>query len=166
MEMVAVNHHVGEGGIGTILRGTKSKTASAKLAAATRAVPLSQLLPSPESQPVGVLKIDVEGNELGVLRSLLTALDEQNERVVENVIIEYGPPSRWRAVTDGETIYTVASVMASLRDRGYGVRIFAVLCHERVSSTPVSVRQAGKVFENSWRGRRGRLVCPERDGQL
>ena len=47
MEMVSlVNHHVGEGGIGTILRGTKSKTASAKLAAATRAVPLSQLLPS------------------------------------------------------------------------------------------------------------------------
>jgi FkbM family methyltransferase len=163
LEMVRLtNQHIGEGGVGTILRGavtTNHRAGFAGQAASIRAAPLSRFLPRPEDVLVGVLKIDVEGHELGVLRSLLTALGEQPERVVENVVIEYGPPSRWATVTGGaETSRAAAAIMAAFRDRGYGIRILPSFAMTEFLRQPVSAhakreghsRTNGVIVEDDW----------------
>lgn len=49
-------------------------------------------------QPIHFLKIDVEGFELPALRSAAKLFENQ---LVENTVLEFGPPSRWVVTVEG-----------------------------------------------------------------
>lgn len=49
-------------------------------------------------QPIHFLKIDVEGFELPALRSAAKLFENQ---LVENTVLEFGPPSRWDVTVEG-----------------------------------------------------------------
>lgn len=164
--------HIGEGGVGTVLRKKSKKIFSTEHAYSqhVRAAPLSNFMP-PVDVPVGILKIDVEGHELGVLRSLLSSMNTngvKGEKQVENIVIEYGPPSRWKATTGGiENSNTAAHIMATLRDRGYGIRILPSFAMPEFLRQPVSSeakRQPyrstmGVIVEDDWFVLNAMAVC-------
>ncbi len=53
--------------------------------------PISDIVPGNRS--IAFLKIDVEGAELAAIRSAYKLF---NKHLVDNVVVEFGPPSRWR----------------------------------------------------------------------
>ena len=127
------NEQVAEGAVGSVVRGVGGAVASSRFR--IPAAPLSAFLP-PGGGVVGMIKVDVEGHELGVLRSLASMLEaggahgggsNRGARVawdVENIVVEYGPPSRWQHATQGnDGPNEAAQVLARLRALGYAVRI-------------------------------------------
>ena len=74
--------NINEGAIGTIVPGRKGNI---------QAHPISDIVPTNRS--VAFLKIDVEGAELAALRSAYKLFLVKS---VDNVVVEFGPPSRWR----------------------------------------------------------------------
>ena len=74
--------NINEGAIGTIVRGASGNIQSH---------PISDIVPGNRS--IAFLKIDVEGAELAAIRSAYKLF---NKHLVDNVVVEFGPPSRWR----------------------------------------------------------------------
>jgi len=70
------------------------------------------------SRHVGMLKIDVEGADLIALSSADASFAA---RRVDHSVVEFGPPSRWMAVT-GQTAADGVRVMGLIREHGYHVR--------------------------------------------
>ncbi|CAO3608375.1 unnamed protein product [Mucor fragilis] len=60
-------------------------------------------------QPIHFLKIDVEGFELPALRSAAKLFENQ---LVENTVLEFGPPSRWDVTVPGANHMNLKDVRA------------------------------------------------------
>lgn len=60
-------------------------------------------------QPIHFLKIDVEGFEVPALRSAAKLFENQ---LVENTILEFGPPSRWDVTIEGASKMSPEDVLA------------------------------------------------------
>lgn len=61
-------------------------------------------------QPIHFLKIDVEGFEIPALRSAAKLFENQ---LVENTILEFGPPSRWHVTVEGASHMKPKDVLES-----------------------------------------------------
>ncbi|GHP11715.1 hypothetical protein PPROV_001044300 [Pycnococcus provasolii] len=68
---------------------------------------------------VAMLKIDVEGADLLALSSADASFAAHR---VDHSVVEFGPPSRWTAVT-GQSAADGVSVMTKIRNHGYHVRV-------------------------------------------
>ena len=68
---------------------------------------------------VAMLKIDVEGADLIALSSADASFAAHR---VDHSVVEFGPPSRWTAVT-GQTAADGVRVMGLIREHGYHVRV-------------------------------------------
>ena len=71
------------------------------------------------SRHVAMLKIDVEGADLLALSSADASFAAHR---VDHSVVEFGPPSRWTAVT-GQSAADGVSVMTKIRNHGYHVRV-------------------------------------------
>lgn len=60
-------------------------------------------------QPIHFLKIDVEGFEVPALRSAAKLFENQ---LVENTILEFGPPSRWDVTVEGASKMKQKDILA------------------------------------------------------
>ena len=132
------DHGIAEGAIGTVVRSTT------KGAGHIPAAPVAAFLP-PNGGTVGVLKIDVEGHELSVMASLVNALQLKAWNI-ENVVIEFGPPSRWQASSTSYTPAMAVTVLSSLRAQGYEVHVmdsFAYKHFKKRASSSVLGRKSG-----------------------
>lgn len=121
------NHEIAEGAIGTVVRsGGNSQTKEGKSLEPSwfiqiPAAPVAGFLPI-QGGIVGVLKIDVEGHELSVMQSLIPAL-KTKAWSIENIIIEFGPPSRWTKSSSTYTTALAVDILASLREQGYQIHV-------------------------------------------
>ena len=113
------DHGIAEGAVGTVVRG--SLNGGSKGGGSIPAVPVAAFLPS-KGGTVGVLKIDVEGHELSVMASLVTALKTKAWNI-ENVVIEFGPPSRWTKSSSTYTTALAVSIISKLRAQHYEVHV-------------------------------------------
>jgi FkbM family methyltransferase len=112
------DHFIAEGAIGTVVRGASGGKQTGN---SIPAAPVAGFLP-PEGGIVGVLKIDVEGHELSVMKSLINAL-RTNAWNIENIVIEFGPPSRWQRSSREYTAAYAVNIMSLLRDEGYEIHV-------------------------------------------
>ena len=153
------DQHIAEGAIGTVVRNRKHKSSTSKSSSSRSssskewsipAAPVAGFLP-PNGGVVGVLKIDVEGHELSVMKSLVAALDSGGGKggwEIENVVIEFGPPSRWRQSSAEYTAASAVSIMSSLRNHGYEIHVmssfaygsFAKRSHS-IQDNPIGMRE-------------------------
>ena len=116
------DHNIAEGAIGTVVRsGSKTNKRKSSGTIQIPAVPVAGFLPT-QGGVVGVLKIDVEGHELSVMQSLIPAL-KTKAWSIENVIVEFGPPSRWRKSSSTYTTALAVDILASLREQGYQIHV-------------------------------------------
>jgi FkbM family methyltransferase len=77
---------INEGAIGTIVRGDVRK-------AHIQAHPINDIVPRNTSN-IAYMKIDVEGAELAALKSAYPLF---RKRLVNLVVVEFGPPKRWKS---------------------------------------------------------------------
>ena len=76
--------NVAEGAVATVRKVDSGKTSSRRLFEIV-----------PKGHPVSFLKVDVEGTELSVLNSAIPLFDLD---LIDNMVVEFGPPSRWMQV--------------------------------------------------------------------
>lgn len=129
-----VDAHRGEGAVAHLQqRGKARRDNTFELVAA---YPMSAFVPAWLSQRISFLKLDVEGFELHALVSAFTlfgdpaaSMSQQYKgrgragvAVVENVVVEYGPPDRWREVAGDRSADGVA-VLEQLRALGFEARL-------------------------------------------
>ena len=108
---------VAEGAVATVVRGKEESGAQKPKKGAVEARPVSDFAPA-GTRPICFLKIDVEGFELHAIASsyplfgVPPAADGTGGVFarVEHVVVEFGPPSRWRVADN-----TVADGAAVLR---------------------------------------------------
>jgi FkbM family methyltransferase len=131
------DHGIAEGAIGTVVRSDSA--VSIKGNNGIPAVPVAAFLPINNKIKVGVLKIDVEGHELSVMESLIKSLNT-NAWNIENIIVEFGPPSRWQKSSPSYTSGLAVNILNKLRRHGYEIHImdsFAFQTFLRKSNTNI-----------------------------
>ena len=102
-------HQIAEGAVAHLTPPSRSAPSAASIT-------LDHLI---ESRQVAMLKIDVEGADLIALSSADASFAA---RRVNHSIVEFGPPSRWMAVT-GQSAVDGARVMGLIRQHDYHVRL-------------------------------------------
>ena len=108
----------GEGAAANVVRGDAANGSKAA-EGMVEARPISDFLPPDESRDIAFLKIDVEGFELHAVPSANILFGSKR---VKNVLIEYGPPKRWK--TAGNTVADGLQVLADAHDKnGFSVRL-------------------------------------------
>lgn len=100
---------IAEGAVGTVVRGRPG---------GITAVPLTPDV-VPGDARVAFLKVDVEGFESHALLSAGPLLEKQ---LVRDVIVEFGPPSRW-ASSSGDTPAHGVALQEQMHKWGYEVRL-------------------------------------------
>lgn len=111
-ENITMETMFGDGGVGTVVRN------SVQGLNPVEAFPLSAFLNSSETRRISFLKIDVEGFELQAMSSAGYLFET---RRVDNVLVEFGPPSRWKNVMGEENVTAMGlKAMGSMHDR-YGL---------------------------------------------
>ena len=118
--------NINEGAIGTIVPGSQGNI---------QAHPISDIVPTNRS--VAFLKIDVEGAELAALRSAYKLFLVKS---VDNVVVEFGPPSRWRrtlnmAPTVGIEVMTEMVNKFSFEIRLLDSQVYSTYDHTKSIST-------------------------------
>ena len=106
---------VAEGAVATVVRGKEESGAQKAKKGAVEARPVSDFAPA-GTRPICFLKIDVEGFELHAIASSYPLFGvppaaDGTEGVfarVEHVVVEFGPPSRWRVATSTTSWCVVA----------------------------------------------------------
>jgi len=114
-EMVTMaDHEINEGGIGHLVVGGKTDINNNPSAVETHFI--DDFLPHDPRRAVDLLKVDVEGFEIQALRSANKLLEESKGRV-RNVLVEFGPPSRWER--SGTSAADGVQLLRTMRDH-YG----------------------------------------------
>ena len=80
------NHNINEGAIGTIVKGVSAR-------GQIQTHPIADIVPQNTSE-IAFMKVDVEGVELA---ALISAVPLFRKRIVQMVVVEFGPPSRWKS---------------------------------------------------------------------
>jgi len=118
------DHQINEGGIGRLVVG--EKTDNNPTAVETRFI--DDFMPNNPSRAVDFLKVDVEGFEIKALRSAKKLFGDSKGRV-RNVLVEFGPPSRWER--SGNSAADGVTLLREMRDNyGFEPRIMASFAFE------------------------------------
>ena len=88
---------VAEGAVATVVRAGERGGGTEQI----RARPISDFYPVGDTRPVCFLKVDVEGFELHAIPSAGELLLGAHK--VETLLVEFGPPSRWRSAAKDES---------------------------------------------------------------
>jgi len=103
----------GEGAAANVVRGDTAKPGMVE----TR--PISDFISPDENRDIAFLKIDVEGFELHAIPSANKLFASRRAR---NVLIEYGPPNRWKVAKN--TPAQGVQILADAKERfGFSVRL-------------------------------------------
>ncbi len=105
-----VDAHIAEGAVGTIQKTPGN----------IPAYPMDELVP--RNTDISFLKIDVEGSDIEALQSSYSLF---GDKLVDNVVVEFGPPSRWKRAL-GMSSNEGLELLNKMHGYGFEIRLLAI----------------------------------------